>query len=362
MLIRDAQPTSFVRHTRRRLSAAGGALAAVIAILMPLALSEDSAAAASGSGAWPWPLLGEVITPYKNGSDPYAAGQHRGLDIAAPAGSPVLAIVDGRVSFSGRLPDGGETVTVASSDGAWLVSDLHLSARAVARGDSVHAGDLLGRVGTTGKRSAQQPHLHLGVRRAGSGAYVDPMTLLGPARIPSAPAKNPPPIASAQGPAVPVAHAQPERVRVTPLERGARQSANVHAHSPGDVSPASRHGAGSVTTRNPAGAPAREGHAADQATGRVAPPPLTVSDETGRRVVVAESAVAEAPIATAATGPRSLKRLLFVLVALVCVAALFLRRRSGTDVVPAPPVDTVAEEVDAAVLELDAFRRAGAES
>src|SRR5436190_756585 len=40
---------------------------------------------------WIWPVRGEVITPYRNGADPYAAGQHRGIDIAAPVAAPVVA-------------------------------------------------------------------------------------------------------------------------------------------------------------------------------------------------------------------------------------------------------------------------------
>ncbi|MBJ7355629.1 MAG: hypothetical protein JHC98_12460, partial [Thermoleophilaceae bacterium] len=93
MLNREAQPTSRPRlHTEGAfglwLSAAGGVLLATIAILLTLATPGGAAAADAGSsveghGAWPWPLLGEVITPYRNGSDRYAAGQHRGLDIAA---------------------------------------------------------------------------------------------------------------------------------------------------------------------------------------------------------------------------------------------------------------------------------------
>ena len=41
--------------------------------------------------SWSWPVQGEVITQYRNGADPYAGGQHRGIDIAAAAGTPVVA-------------------------------------------------------------------------------------------------------------------------------------------------------------------------------------------------------------------------------------------------------------------------------
>lgn len=354
----SAQPTSTeARHTRRMLSAAGGVLAALALILSPLAppesaTAEGSATAASGTGAWPWPLLGDVITPYRNGSDPYAAGQHRGLDIAAPVGSPVLAIVEGRVSFSGSLPDGGQTVTVASAGGEWLVSNLHLSARNVARGDQVHSGDLLGRVGMTGRRSAEQPHLHLGVRRASSRAYVDPMTLLGPQRLPAASASRPAPAAVAQ-PATPA-------VRARPIEARAHHKARVHAQSTGDSSPATRHGAhaGSTTTRRPAGANAREGHAADKATSRVAPPPLEVAAE--RSVVAATPAeTASVHRASPRGGPRAPRGLL-IAIAAICMIALLMRRRPDRATAVSPPTATAAEHEReaAAVVELSQARKA----
>ena len=52
-------------------------------------------------GAWIWPLQGEVITPYRNGDDPYAGGQHRGIDIAGALGAPVAAAAAGEVRFAG---------------------------------------------------------------------------------------------------------------------------------------------------------------------------------------------------------------------------------------------------------------------
>ena len=54
-------------------------------------LSLGAVLAAPAQAAWIWPVRGEVITPYRNGSDPYAAGQHRGIDIAAAVGTQVVA-------------------------------------------------------------------------------------------------------------------------------------------------------------------------------------------------------------------------------------------------------------------------------
>lgn len=276
--------------------------------------------------------MGEVVTPYRNGSDRYAAGQHRGLDVAAPAGSPVRAIVDGRVSFSGKLPDGGQTITLRTSDGSYLISFLHLASRALARGDAVEAGALIGASGTTGKRSIEQPHLHLSVRRTSDRAYLDPMTLLGAQRLPEAPAANPAPATSAK----PVAVTSPTRTHVTALESGARTHSNVHAQSNGDTSPATHHGARGESARGTdrsAGASAREGRAASQFS-RAAPPPLPrpeTTTVTPDRAPATEPAAEAKPVAaqSSASGPN---RWLFLAVAFVCLVALIMRRNTR----PAP--------------------------
>src|SRR5687768_9858596 len=61
---------------------------------------------------WIWPVRGEVVTTYRNGADPYAAGQHRGIDIAADPGEPVVAAVGGVVRFAGTAGSSGLTVAV----------------------------------------------------------------------------------------------------------------------------------------------------------------------------------------------------------------------------------------------------------
>ena len=337
-----------------RLSAAGSALLATIAILLTLATPNGAAAADGGNGAWPWPLLGEVITPYKNGSDRYAAGQHRGLDIAAPAGTQVRAIVDGRVSFAGALPDGGVTVTVRSSDGVHLISGLHLASRAVARGDAVVAGQVIGTVGTTGKRSTTQPHLHLSVRRVSDRSYLDPMTLIGPRELP----KSAPVASTTPATAQTIAPANPEKapkVHITPLEGRSTSSSNVHAQALGDTSPAQMHGASSrpTTADSSAGAPAREGHAARHVS-RVAPPPLKSSEPARVEVAsaTADPVVTREParVATSAAdgGPN---RLLLLAVAAICLIALAMRRKSkpfpNREALPAAEAKAKAPEAEA---------------
>jgi Peptidase family M23 len=170
-------------------------------------------AAASG---WTWPVRGEVITPYRNGGDPYASGQHRGIDIAAPEGAAVGAATAGTVTFAGRAGHSGLTVNVRAAGGALDVSYLHLSSVTVARGEHVETGQRLGAVGTTGTRSTDAPHLHLGVREAGSRhAYRDPLDFLPP---PGGPGSAPePPALPVEVPLVPLAPPVPsEAPRAVP--------------------------------------------------------------------------------------------------------------------------------------------------
>ena len=131
---------------------------------------------------WVWPLRGDVITPYRNGDDPYASGQHRGIDIAGEVGAAVVAATDGDVRFAGTAGSSGVTLSIRTADGRFDTSYLHLSSLAVHKGDRIATGQRVGTVGTTGVRSAEQPHLHFGVRDAASRtAYHDPLAFLPPA-------------------------------------------------------------------------------------------------------------------------------------------------------------------------------------
>lgn len=102
---------------------------------------------------------------------------HRGLDFAADEGSPVRAAADGRVGLVGRVADGfelhGNTVGIDHGQGVTTMY-LHLSAIEVSEGQMVRAGDIIGRVGSTGISTG--PHLHWGLYV--HGVSVDPMPWL----------------------------------------------------------------------------------------------------------------------------------------------------------------------------------------
>lgn len=98
---------------------------------------------------------------------------HSGADFLSPAGTPVEAPNAGRVVLARNLYFLGNTVVI--DHGLGLFSTLaHLSEFDVGQDEQVVAGQLIGRVGATGRVTG--PHLHWAVRA--SGARIDPLSLL----------------------------------------------------------------------------------------------------------------------------------------------------------------------------------------
>src|SRR5438093_11425361 len=72
-----------------------------LAFLLAAVLAPTAhARAAVQPGTYAWPVRGPVIRGYKAPTSPYSAG-HRGIDIAAPFGSPMVAAQEGTVAFGG---------------------------------------------------------------------------------------------------------------------------------------------------------------------------------------------------------------------------------------------------------------------
>lgn len=115
------------------------------------------------------------------------ARPHQGLDIMAPAGTPVVAAADGTVEklyFS--KGGGGVTLYQRAAGGRWLLYYAHLVSYApgIAEGQQVRAGQTLAYVGDTGNAGAGNFHLHFAVARMApgegwwQGTPVDPYPLL----------------------------------------------------------------------------------------------------------------------------------------------------------------------------------------
>ena len=110
-----------------------------------------------------WPLQGRISGRFGNQRvyNGTPKSPHSGMDIAAPAGTPVKAPADGVVSFAdaGLYLTGG---TLVLDHGHGISSNfLHLSRIDAKAGDTVKQGEVIGAVGATGR--ATGPHLHWGM-------------------------------------------------------------------------------------------------------------------------------------------------------------------------------------------------------
>ncbi|MGD1950096.1 MAG: M23 family metallopeptidase, partial [Leptolyngbyaceae cyanobacterium] len=120
------------------------------------------------NGALLIPSQGRVISVY--GVRRYYNGEfaenyyHRGVDYAAPTGSPVDAPAAGHIRLVGRVRDGfelhGNTIGIDHGQGLLSIM-IHLSRIDVNEGDFVRAGQRIGAIGSTGASTG--PHLHWGL-------------------------------------------------------------------------------------------------------------------------------------------------------------------------------------------------------
>ncbi|TVR97323.1 MAG: M23 family peptidase [Rhodospirillales bacterium] len=119
----------------------------------------DGARLSSGYGMRRHPILGY-------------SRMHRGVDFAAPPGTPIFAAGDGTVDFVGRNRGFGNYVTIRHQSGyTTLYAHMSRFHRGLQRGQRVRQGDTIGYVGSTGM--ATGPHLHYEVLK--DGRHMNPM-------------------------------------------------------------------------------------------------------------------------------------------------------------------------------------------
>ena len=121
------------------------------------------------------PAEGPISSPFglKRFLNDQPRSPHSGLDIAAPEGAPIAAPAPGRVTAVGDYFFNGKTVLVDHGQGL-VTMYCHMSATTVAVGDQVQEGDLLGRIGQTGRVTGA--HLHWSVSL--NDVRVDPNLFL----------------------------------------------------------------------------------------------------------------------------------------------------------------------------------------
>ena len=131
------------------------------------------APAARSQARFLWPLRGAVISRF----GPKAGGLHNdGINIAASTGAPIVAAEDGVVAYAGNELRGFGNLLLVRHAGGWTTAYAHGERLLVKRGDRVRKGDVIARVGATGR--VQRPQLHFELRR-GTDA-VDPLRFLAP--------------------------------------------------------------------------------------------------------------------------------------------------------------------------------------
>jgi murein DD-endopeptidase MepM/ murein hydrolase activator NlpD len=98
---------------------------------------------------------------------------HKGIDYAAPTGTPIRTVGDGVVEFAGTQRGYGNVIEIKHRADMTTVF-AHLSRIGVKKGQKVEQGDIIGAVGTTGFSTG--PHLHFEFRV--DGEHRDPLTLV----------------------------------------------------------------------------------------------------------------------------------------------------------------------------------------
>ena len=141
---------------------------------MQLVLKSRSFDGRSNLAQWPVEN-GYVSSNFGLRKDPFNGRyrKHRGIDIAGPKGTKVMSIADGKIIHSGRKGGYGRMIEVQHENNL-RSRYAHLSATLVKKGQRVSRGDVIGRVGSTGRSTG--PHLHLEVLK--NKKNVNPLSYL----------------------------------------------------------------------------------------------------------------------------------------------------------------------------------------
>jgi murein DD-endopeptidase MepM/ murein hydrolase activator NlpD len=119
---------------------------------------------------------GHISSYFGERQDPFTGHQafHKGIDFASAAGSEVIAVAAGVVTFAGEKAGYGNLVEVSHGNG--LVTRYgHNQSLAVGLGRTVARGDTLAYVGSTGRSTG--PHVHFEVLK--DGRQIDPLNFIG---------------------------------------------------------------------------------------------------------------------------------------------------------------------------------------
>jgi Peptidase family M23/Putative serine esterase (DUF676) len=147
-------------------------LGATSLVLASASVGAGAALSAPACAAWLPPVDGPIVRAFLAPAFAYGPG-HRGVDLAAPPGTPVRAAGAGVVSFAGSVA--GSLHVVVAHDGGVRTTYAFLAEAAVRTGDSVARGQVVGAAGGSGPEH-EPGALHFGLRIG--DRYVDPQRLL----------------------------------------------------------------------------------------------------------------------------------------------------------------------------------------
>lgn len=129
-----------------------------------------------GAFVWPCPSSTRVTSDYGTRISPTsgASSNHKGIDIGAAGGADIVAAADGTVKAATYSSAAGNYVMIDHGGGLYTVY-MHASSLCVSQGQTVTAGQVVAKVGSTGISTGN--HLHFGVSL--NGSYVSPWSYLG---------------------------------------------------------------------------------------------------------------------------------------------------------------------------------------
>jgi murein DD-endopeptidase MepM/ murein hydrolase activator NlpD len=99
--------------------------------------------------------------------------KHKGIDIHAKRGTPIVAVCDGVIVEREHTMVGGKTLWLKSAEHGWKAYYAHLDKQLVKEGQHVRKGQVIGTVGNTGNARTTPSHLHYGI--AGGNGWVNPL-------------------------------------------------------------------------------------------------------------------------------------------------------------------------------------------
>ena len=117
-----------------------------------------------------WPVEGSRTDLFEGAE----GKRHQGVDIASPQGTPIKASSAGRVIYSGNTIKGYGNLVIVRHSEEWATVYAHNQVNLVEEGTRVEKGQIIGKVGQTGRASG--PHLHFELRR--NNQAVNPMLYL----------------------------------------------------------------------------------------------------------------------------------------------------------------------------------------